>query len=61
MRYMSRHRELALHLFRGGLGTDPKPGVSLMCHAPPGDCLDGRQLGLDPTHPALRLTLRAFS
>jgi len=61
MRYMSRHRELALHLFRGGLGTDPEAWRIVDASRAAATAWMAAELGLDPTHPALRLTLRAFS
>lgn len=59
MRYMSRHRELALHLFRGGLGTDPEAWRIVDESRDGAMAWMAAELGLDPANPALRLTLRA--
>lgn len=61
MRYMARHRKLALHLFRGGLGTDPEAWRIIDASRAQATNWVAEMLQLDPAHPALRLMLRALA
>lgn len=59
--FMRRHRGLALHLFRGGLGTDPQAWRIIDEARDSATSWMAVELGLDPQHRALRLMLRAMS
>jgi len=61
MGFMRRHRKLALHLFRGGLGTDPEAWQIIDEARQRATAWIAVELGLDPGHRALRLMLRALA
>lgn len=61
LQYMSRHRKLALHLFRGGLGTDPEAWRIIDALRAEVSGWMAAELGLDPAPPALQLMLRAMA
>lgn len=61
LHYMSRHRKLALHLFRGGLGTDPEAWQIIDAARAQATGWMAAELGLDPARPALQLMLRAMT
>ncbi len=61
MGFMRRHRKLALHLFRGGLGTDPEAWQIIDEARDRATAWIAVELGLAPGHRALRLMLRALA
>lgn len=61
MDFMRRHRKLALHLFRGGLGTDPEAWQIIDEARNRATAWIATELGLEPGHRALRLMLRSLA